>query len=211
MPTILIFDPALCCSTGVCGVDVDQQLVSFAADVDWAKQNGAQIERFNLAQQPLVFARNAIVSAFLERSGDEALPLILVDGEVALAGRYPSRHQLAEWAGITTAPSIFTDQVAELVAIGAAIASNCEPCFKFHYDQARKLGVADADMRRAVDLAQKVKETPARAVLELASRYLDKKTSLAAITVVAASSAQAQGSCCGPSAGKAAATATKCC
>lgn len=211
MSTIQIFDPALCCSTGVCGVDVDQQLVTFAADVDWAMQNGARIERFNLAQQPLVFARNAVVSAFLERSGDEALPLILVDGEVALAGRYPSRHQLAEWAGITSAPSIFTEQVAELVAIGAAIASNCEPCFKFHYDQARKLGVTDADMRSAVELAQKIKETPARAVLDLASRYLDKESSLASISVVAASSAQSKVASCDPGAGKAAATATKCC
>ena len=100
MPNIQIFDPALCCSTGVCGVDVDQSLVSFAADVDWAKQNGAQVERFNLAQQPLVFAENPIVKGFLQRSGQEALPLVLVDGEVALAGRYPSRSELARWAGI---------------------------------------------------------------------------------------------------------------
>ena len=71
--------------------------------------------------------------------------------------------------------SLFTDEVAELVALGAAIASNCEPCFKFHYDQARKLGVTDADMRRAVDLAQQVKEAPARGVLDLAHRYLDKQ------------------------------------
>jgi len=211
MSTIQIFDPAMCCNTGVCGMDVDQQLVSFAADVDWARKNGAQIERFNLAQQPQAFARSPIVSAFLERSGQEALPLILVDGKFALAGAYPSRTQLAAWAGIASAPSLFTDQVAELVAIGAAIGSNCEPCFKFHYDQARKLGVEDADMRRAVDLARKVKETPARAMLELASRILDKKPSLAAIGVVAASSAQAQGSCCGPSAGQAASTASKCC
>jgi hypothetical protein len=48
MKTIQVFDPAMCCSSGVCGVDVDQQLVSFSADVDWAKQNGAKIERFNL-------------------------------------------------------------------------------------------------------------------------------------------------------------------
>ena len=211
MSTIQIFDPAMCCNTGVCGMDVDQQLVSFAADVDWARKNGAQIERFNLAQQPQAFARSPIVSAFLERSGQEALPLILVDGKFALAGAYPSRTQLAAWAGIASAPSLFTDQVAELVAIGAAIGSNCEPCFKFHCDQARKLGVEDADMRRAVDLARKVKETPARAMLELASRILDKKPSLAAIGVVAASSAQAQGSCCGPSAGQAASTASKCC
>lgn len=109
MTTIQIFDPALCCSTGVCGVDVDQQLVSFAADVDWAKQNGAVIERFNLAQQPMLFAETPLVKSFLERSGAEALPLILVDGEVALAGRYPSRAELARWAAIEggeeTAPS----------------------------------------------------------------------------------------------------------
>jgi len=103
MANIQIFDPALCCSTGVCGVDVDQQLVSFSADVDWAKQNGAQIERFNLAQQPMAFAENAIVKGFLERSGQEALPLVLVDGEVALAGRYPNRAELARWAGIVQA------------------------------------------------------------------------------------------------------------
>ena len=103
MKSIQVFDPALCCSTGVCGVDVDQALVSFSADVDWAKQNGAQVERFNLAQQPVAFAENSIVKGFLERSGQEALPLILVDGEVALAGRYPNRTELARWAGITQA------------------------------------------------------------------------------------------------------------
>jgi hypothetical protein len=101
MKNIQVFDPALCCSTGVCGVDVDQALVGFSADVDWAKRNGAQIERFNLAQQPMAFAENTIVKGFLERSGQDALPLILVDGEVVLAGRYPNRTELARWAGIT--------------------------------------------------------------------------------------------------------------
>lgn len=103
MKTIQVFDPALCCSTGVCGVDVDEALVGFSADVEWARQSGAQIERFNLAQQPLVFAGNSTVKAFLERSGAEALPLILVDGEVALAGRYPNRAELARWAAIAEA------------------------------------------------------------------------------------------------------------
>lgn len=100
MKIIQVFDPALCCGSGVCGTDVDQALVSFSADVDWARHNGAQIERFNLSQQPLVFAENATVKALLERSGQESLPLILIDGEVALAGRYPNRAELARWAGI---------------------------------------------------------------------------------------------------------------
>lgn len=102
MKKIQVFDPALCCSSGVCGVEVDEKLVGFAADVDWAKQNGTPIERFNLAQQPMAFAENAVVKGMLERSGEGALPLTLVDGEVALAGRYPSRDELAHWSGVTS-------------------------------------------------------------------------------------------------------------
>ena len=100
MKPIQIYDPAMCCSSGVCGTDVDQQLVNFSADADWAKQQGVTIERFNLAQQPMAFANNQIVRHFLERSGEEALPLVLVDGEVALAGRYPNRTELARWADL---------------------------------------------------------------------------------------------------------------
>lgn len=101
MSTIQIFDPALCCSSGVCGTDVDQHLVTFSADADWARQNGARLERFNLAQQPMAFAENVQVKSFLERAGQEALPLTLVDGQVVLAGRYPSRADLARWAGLS--------------------------------------------------------------------------------------------------------------
>ena len=104
MKNIRVFDPALCCSTGVCGVEVGQTLVNFSADVAWATAQGAQIERYNLAQQPMVFAQDPTVKGFLERSGLEALPLILVDGEVALAGRYPNRAELARWAGIALLP-----------------------------------------------------------------------------------------------------------
>ena len=203
MDKLPVFDPALCCSTGVCGVDVDQALVGFAADVDWAKQNGAQIERFNLAQQPMAFAANAVAKRFLETSGQEGLPLILLEGEVVLSGRYPNRDELAEWLGISVAPSLFTGQVAELVAIGAAIASNCEPCFKYHYDQARKLGVSDADMRRAVDMAQMVKDTPARAILKLAERYIGVSTPDTATkqnpccTTVSATADKPAAKCCG--------------
>ena len=95
MKSIEVFDPALCCSSGVCGVEVDQALVSFAADLDWARQAGAQIERFNLAQQPMAFAETPAVKTFLELSGQEGLPLTLIDGQIALAGHYPSRDDLA--------------------------------------------------------------------------------------------------------------------
>ena len=106
MVKIEVYDPAMCCSTGVCGVEVDQGLVSFAADVEWAKQQGVTIQRFNLGQQPLQFANNPRVKSFLERSGEASLPLILIDGEVALAGRYPNRAELTRWAGIGALPTV---------------------------------------------------------------------------------------------------------
>ncbi|MYM42005.1 arsenite efflux transporter metallochaperone ArsD [Duganella qianjiadongensis] len=101
MVTIQVFEPALYCSSGVCGLDVDAQLLAFSADTDWARLNGMQLERYNLAQQPMAFADSAVVKRFLERSGADALPLILVEGEVALTGRYPRREDLARWAGLT--------------------------------------------------------------------------------------------------------------
>jgi len=106
MTSIQVFDPAMCCNTGVCGVDVDQQLVNFSADIDWAKSEGITIERFNLAQQPMAFAENAVVKGFLERSGADALPVILVKGEIALAGRYPNRAEITRWAGIAPTPAM---------------------------------------------------------------------------------------------------------
>lgn len=71
-----------------------------------------------------------------------------------------------------SADSIYTDQVKELVAIGAAIASNCETCFKFHFDKARKLGVSREDMALAVETAKMVKASPAQSIALLADKTL---------------------------------------
>ena len=106
------------------------------------------------------------------RGRDDALPLLLLDEKIVAQGSYPEREVLAALVGVAVPKSIYSEAVAELVAIGAAIASNCEPCFRFHFDKARKLGVSKEDMARAVTTARTVKESPARAVLELAEKYL---------------------------------------
>jgi hypothetical protein len=97
--TLRVFDPALCCSTGVCGPSVDPDLARFAADLAWLKQEGVTVERFNLAQEPAAFAANAVVKEALAR-GTEVLPLVLVDERIAVEGSYPSREVLAALAGI---------------------------------------------------------------------------------------------------------------
>ena len=98
-----VFDPALCCSSGVCGPRVDPRLLKIASDLKWAAQQGVQVSRYNLAQQPAAFAANAAVKAALAAEPETCLPLVLIDGQIVQRGTYPSRAQLAAWLGLTEA------------------------------------------------------------------------------------------------------------
>ncbi|RCS48227.1 arsenical resistance operon transcriptional repressor ArsD [Bremerella cremea] len=99
MSHVQVFDKPMCCSTGVCGPQVDPVLPQFAADLDWLKSQGHQVDRFNLAQQPEAFAQNADVQQILAAQGVECLPLVMIDGQQVSAGEYPSREKLTEWTG----------------------------------------------------------------------------------------------------------------
>lgn len=100
MVSIRVFEPALCCNTGVCGEDVDQALVNFSADLDCVKQQGVAITRHNLANDPTAFVDNPAVMSFLQAAGSEGLPLVLVDDVTVLTGSYPTRDMLARYAGL---------------------------------------------------------------------------------------------------------------
>jgi hypothetical protein len=100
MKKIEIYDPAMCCSTGVCGTDVDTKLVQFANDLSWLKDQGVGVQRFNLGQEPAAFAQNAEVRTLLTKDGNRCLPIVLVDGSVATKGIYPTRDQLAHLAEV---------------------------------------------------------------------------------------------------------------
>ncbi len=108
MTKLQIFDPAMCCSTGVCGSAVDPVLPRFAADVEWVKTKGVEVERFNLAQQVAAFTSNSTVKRTLNAKGTKCLPLILVNGVVVAEGSYPNRNELAQFAGVSyeEAPTI---------------------------------------------------------------------------------------------------------
>ncbi|CAI9405860.1 arsenite efflux transporter metallochaperone ArsD [Aestuariimicrobium sp. T2.26MG-19.2B] len=105
MPTIRVFEPALCCNTGVCGPDVDQSLVTFTADLDAVRSQGVDIQRANLASDPALFAENPVVVSFLHAAGSAGLPLTLVDDVTVLTGRHPSREELLRFAGLDPVPA----------------------------------------------------------------------------------------------------------
>jgi hypothetical protein len=98
MAELMIYDPARCCSTGVCGPEVDETLVRFAADVEWLRSRGAAIRRFNLAQEAGAFAGQPLVRSALHTEGTACLPLVVRGEEILSRGCYPSRAELASWS-----------------------------------------------------------------------------------------------------------------
>jgi len=106
MKNVQVYDKPMCCSTGVCGPQVDPVLPQFAADLDWLKSQGNHVERFNLAQQPMAFIENKEVHQLLGSEGTDCLPLILVDGKIQSRKEYPSREVLASWVGISPAKQL---------------------------------------------------------------------------------------------------------
>ncbi len=125
MATVLVFDPAMCCSTGICGPSVDPQLARFAADLEWLASQGVTVARFNLAQQPSVFAQDAAVKQALEALGESALPLVKVDGNVKSTGLYPTRETLASWTSVGEPKKSCCSPAAKTTPVSEPAASDC--------------------------------------------------------------------------------------
>ncbi len=119
MSKLQVYDPAMCCSTGVCGPSVDPVLPRFSADLEWLKSKGVDVERFNLAQDLAAFSGNSTVKQALNSQGTKCLPMILVDGRVVSQSDYPTREQLARFTGVAFEPGpVFKTRAADLVGIG---------------------------------------------------------------------------------------------
>ena len=113
MAELLVFDPAQCCSTGVCGPEVDTDLVRFAADLEWLRGRGVDVRRYNLAQEPNAFAASPTVRRSLQQKGTECLPLLISGDAILSQGRYPARDELAAWTG-ASAPKASSESAPEM-------------------------------------------------------------------------------------------------
>ncbi len=107
-----VYDKPMCCSTGVCGSDVDPALVRFSADLDWLARQGVSVERYNPAQEPRAFVTNPVVRRALQERGDRCLPLVLWGDEIVSAGEYPDRTVLARTAGLSPVATVETGGAA---------------------------------------------------------------------------------------------------
>ena len=96
MKKVQIFEPALCCPTGVCGVSVDPELLRISTVLSALKSNGVEVDRFNLSSAPQEFINNNVVNKFISNKGVEDFPITLLDGEIKIIGRYPTNDELVQ-------------------------------------------------------------------------------------------------------------------
>lgn len=197
MTTLTVYDPPMCCATGICGTDVDQGLVELAADLDWLKSQGVNVRRINLSQEPAEFASNATIKELMRESEGDDLPAFLLDGRLVAKARYPSRAELAGWAGAGAPNLEISDQVRELIALGAAIAASCEPCLKYHTNKARAIGLTDEQMREAIAVGRMVKEASAGNMHALAEKLVPEAAKASACCGSSREKTAEPGSCCG--------------
>lgn len=100
MRTMQIFEPAMCCSTGLCGVGVDPELLRISTVLNTLKKHGITVDRFNLNSAPMEFVNNKAVNELLNDKGPESLPVTVMNGTIVLTGKYPSNAEFTEWLGL---------------------------------------------------------------------------------------------------------------
>lgn len=101
MHSVEVFDPAMCCPTGVCGPSVDPEVLRIAGLLEALAGAGYDVTRHNLSSEPQAFVQNAEVAAILKEKGVGALPITYVDGKILSSGAYPSNGELGDALGVT--------------------------------------------------------------------------------------------------------------
>ena len=97
---MMIYDPAMCCSTGVCGPSVDKNLLRVATTVSSLIKKGVKVERHNLSDNPQAYIDNVEVNKLLNDKGVEVLPITIVDGYVIKTGEYPTDEEFVSFLEI---------------------------------------------------------------------------------------------------------------
>lgn len=100
MKKISIYEPAMCCPTGLCGVSVDPELLRMSTVINNLRKNGVGITRFNLTSAPEAFMKNSEVTGLVNNHGVEILPVTVLDGRVVKQGEYPTNAELAQWLNV---------------------------------------------------------------------------------------------------------------
>jgi len=96
MKKMIIFDPAMCCSTGVCGPAVNSDLLRVSTVINRLKKKDIVVERYNLTTDPQAFVDNKIVNQLLSSDGVDILPVTILDSVVVKTKQYPTNAEFSK-------------------------------------------------------------------------------------------------------------------
>lgn len=178
---IEVYDPAMCCSTGVCGPDVDDSLADFANDVKWMKAQGVEVNRFNLGQEPEVFKSNPKVLSKLKDEGSDVLPIIMINGEIVSQGGYPDRRQLSDWLSLDKSTSETKNPVQNadelLQNVGLAITNGDEIELQIHFQKAEEAGISKQELVQSMQAGINNRQRTTQSILQFANSLLGVRSS----------------------------------
>ena len=97
---IEIFDPPLCCPTGICGPTVDQTLISVNEMIASLQKEGVQIERYQMTSNPHAFLNNPEVMKLVQEKQMAALPITVISNQVIKTGAYPTHEEINRALGL---------------------------------------------------------------------------------------------------------------
>ena len=100
MVKMIIFDPAMCCSTGLCGPVINLELLRISTIINNLEKNGVKVERYNLNSNPQVFVDNIVINEILNRDGVDVLPVTIVDGKVVKTKKYSTNDELLKFLNV---------------------------------------------------------------------------------------------------------------
>ncbi|WP_163468139.1 arsenite efflux transporter metallochaperone ArsD [Fusobacterium sp. IOR10] len=100
MKKMIIFDPAMCCSTGVCGPTVNEKLLRISTIINKLKNKDILIERHNLSENPKVFVDNKEINQLISKEGIKVLPITTVDGKIVKTNDYLTDEEFCKFLDI---------------------------------------------------------------------------------------------------------------
>lgn len=122
MKKMVIFEPAMCCSTGVCGPSVDKELLRISTVLNNLKNKGVLVERYNLNSNPQIFVDNKTINEILNKDGVEVLPVTMVDGVVVKTKTYPTN---GEFCSLLDVPAEYLRASSNESSGGCCCKSGC--------------------------------------------------------------------------------------
>ncbi len=96
MKKMIIFEPAMCCSTGLCGASIDQELLRISTVINTLKSKGITVERYNLSENPQVFVKYKAINDVLNNDGINSLPVTVIDDELVKLKEYPTNEEFCK-------------------------------------------------------------------------------------------------------------------